>query len=639
MVIVYADDESRVELNQPFNAPWDRRLHVELLEKLATNGARMVFFDFAFLDRELGTDPRFAQAIGKHGKTFLAAAVKERSDGNGHDLLMPREELGQAAAGWGLLTFNREDTMNAVRRMPMGYTNWPSVAWVMATNQVEMEPSLIQKAKAQSSRMWLNYYGRAESLTNSSFFSNVPFHRALSGEGLPPAFFTNKFVFVGGKSMLGFVGQRRDEFSNPWSRFHPDRYSDSPGVEVHATAFLNLIRGEWLVRLPEATEMIILILVGLGLGYGLSVLRPLPATGLSLLLICLVPYLDLLLVAKQYLWFPWAIVACAQIPFSLGWSVVFHSLRSFREKALLKQTLGRHLSPRRVEEILKRPELLKPYVERKEVSILFTDIENYSRVADLQGPNDLSTLLNEYYAIALQCVHETDGMVMDLIGDAIFAIWNAPDPQSDHWKRAIQTAISLQTKLRAFEQKQYDMMMLSPDKQAFPLKTRIGLHSGQVSVGNIGSSTRFDYTAIGSHVNLAHRLESLNKQLGTRILSTRYEFENTDRQREFDDGIVHYLVGYFRLKGIDKAQGVYEIIGWKKDGAVLPDWCGAFANARLQFTKGRDTEYAESEASFKKLREIRGAGLLATFYLKEIERLRSHPPPEGWMGEIDLEEK
>jgi adenylate cyclase len=260
----------------------------------------------------------------------------------------------------------------------------------------------------------------------------------------------------------------------------------------------------------------------------------------------------------------------------------------------------------------------------REVSVMFTDIAGFSKVSQRKHPEDLVKLLNGYYEEAISAVHGTDGVVIDLIGDAIFALWNAPETQADHAGRASRTALALHRKLLKFDEA----------NDGAPLRTRVGLHRGPVCVGNVGSTQRFNYTAIGDAVNLASRLEGLNKQLGTDILATR------DIQREVENSLITRPVGQFRFKGFDKVAEVYELL----DIEAAPPWFGEFREALRHFQR---REWDAAEAGFRKVGTMRSAeqrgnepgDAPSAFYLKQIEALRRSPPPDDWLGEIDLREK
>jgi adenylate cyclase len=227
--------------------------------------------------------------------------------------------------------------------------------------------------------------------------------------------------------------------------------------------------------------------------------RPLPATAAALGGMLLIAIAAHAAAWYEHVWFAW-VVLLLQLALGLFCSVVYNSLRLYIEKRLLEQSLAAHLSPAVVKRVLKDPSLRRQGGVKQEVSLLFSDIASFSRVSEILHPDDLLDLLNRYFEAALKCIHETDGTVMDLVGDAIFAVWNAPIEQPDHRERACRAAMMLRDQLVEFNASQ----------RTFPLRTRVGLHTGIVCIGNIGSAQRFDYAAVGESTNLASRLEGLN---------------------------------------------------------------------------------------------------------------------------------
>ena len=327
-----------------------------------------------------------------------------------------------------------------------------------------------------------------------------------------------------------------------------------------------------------------------------------------------------LIFAKFNLWFPWMIVAAAQIPAALFWAVIVNSLRLFIDKLTLMESIQLHLSPARAKQIIKYPHLLKPGAEEREVTIMFTDIENFSKITGRMNPSDLFQLLNNYFEMALGCTHKNEGTVIKLIGDAIFAVWNAPFDQANHAELACRSALALRDSLIEFDLK----------VQSLPLKTRIGLHTGRAYIGNVGSTSRFDYTAIGDSINLASRLEGFNKFVGTDVLATR------DTQRLVEDIVVSRLIGHFRFKGFDRVVEVHELIGSKEGEAKSKEWREAFEKGLFHYQRAN---FDDAESMFKQTQEIRGGDGASRFYLDEIARWRSAPPPSDWAGEVNVTEK
>ena len=151
-----------------------------------------------------------------------------------------------------------------------------------------------------------------------------------------------------------------------------------------------------------------------------------------------------------HIWFCWLIVVAIQIPTTCAWSVIYNSMRLYGEKCALEHSLTLHLSPTRVQQIQDRPELLKPGAEEQEVSILFSDIANFTAMSEGMDPRDLARNMNDYFEKAVnKCIHPTHGTVVTYIGDAIFAIWNAPTPLENHEILALRGALLLRDNVKS----------------------------------------------------------------------------------------------------------------------------------------------------------------------------------------------
>ena len=610
VVVIELGQDSYERLRQsPEN--FDRSLHAELIRRLKADGAKWIVFDIGLFDErphQATGNQRLAAAIREAGNVVLGAELHERDLRGGvlRQPTMPRDIFRDGAAGTGLFSVARDGDY-AVRQIHPGSTTLAALAW-RAAELADAPVTKIPEARMQ--QRWLNFYAARPC-------EKFPLVAVLSNE-LPAGFtFRDKAVFVGSGRASGYSGAEKEEFRTPWLSAGREWIL---GVEIHALTFANLTRGDWLRRWPLPLEIFLVAVTGLVLGLGVSRWRPLAATALALGVAFVVTAVSLLLTSRFHTWFPWLIIAGVQVPVALGWSYVLHSLRAYVESKVLQSSLELYLSPQQVKQILKTPALLKPGAEQKTVSILFSDIAGFSKISERMDPDDLVKLLNQYYETAIRCVHETDGTVMNLIGDAIFAIWNAPQEQPDHHTRACRAALLLNEALVKFESASLSL----------PLHTRVGLHTGVVCVGNIGSSKRFDYTAIGESVNLAARLEGLNKQLGTNILATR------EIQKTAGDQLVSRPVGHFKFKGFDQVVEVHEVIGTQASEEPTRAWRESFAAALNRYQR---KAFDEAEAGFRKTLELRPTDGPSQFYLERIEHLKSHPLPSDWFGEVDLREK
>jgi adenylate cyclase len=525
VVLVYMDDVSHKELGQAYDQPWDRSLHARLLDRLKASQARAVVFDILFSESDAAPakDQELARAMSSFGKVVVGVdtTLVERSGAAPFEqILYPDKDLEKAVAGQGLVALPQSPDFVIRQHAPERNDlaeSIPTLAWSAA--QV-VGAKVVNDAKARRQPRWLNYYGPP------GWLPNVSYSQALDPAGTPAGFFSNKVVFVGAQQTADFTGKGKDEYRTPYLW----QAAWAPGVEVHAYMFLNLLRRDWLTRLPTPWELLLLGALGALAGISLARFQPIRAVLLALGAMALVVITAILASWQAQIWFAW-IIAVIQFAVAGSWSVVFNSIRLHYEKLLaeeekkrlaaesklleeqkrlLSESLEKHLSHALAQEVIKRPELLKPETRPRPISILFSDIEGYSKLSAMKNDEDLAKALNRYYESALACVHETGGTVVKLMGDAIFAIWNAPLDQANHQEHACRAAWLLQERLDRFDAEERDLSM----------RTRIGVHCGEAQVGNIGSSSRFDFTAIGHNVNLAARLEGLNKYLGTQLLIT-----------------------------------------------------------------------------------------------------------------------
>lgn len=658
VVIIYMDDYSHVELDQDPSRPWSRLLHAEMIERLTEQGAKVIVFDVVFsspasnflADLQLAEewDSRLTAAMKRHGKVVVAAEYGrlEMEGAVAWRILPIYERVEQAVAGVGH-SFTTASSDYTIRLFPeaVDYGGEPFPALCQAVAQV-----LGYKDPPHGTR-YINYFGPPLTLRSESYYT------VYRGD-TPPGLFKDKVVFIGARQSTGMTGEGKDEFRNPWPRYleaattgeHDAEVqirSFSPGTEIQATAFCNLLRRNWMVAVPDSVQLLLLVLLGAATGFGLAMLRPTWAVPVALGLTAAEVATAIALHWKANLWFAW-LIPPVQMGAATLWSVLFNSVRLYfekmlaeaearteraeklrleaeqklleQERALLRETLVKQLSPGRVEQILKNPDLLKPGTRRQIISIMFSDIEAYSKLSENLSPDELAEQLNAYYELTLGCVHETEGTVVKLIGDAIFAIWNAPFPQDDHARRACVSALLLRGRLAVHDQQRAGPVM----------KTRVGLNLGEASVGNIGSSQRFDYTAVGDCVNIASRLEGMNKMVGTGVLATQAIRDAVGEQ------IIVRPVGLFRFKGVTQFQFVYEVVGLPEIAEATRPWRDAFDEAWHLFAA---QQWDKAEAAFRHVLELKPEDGPSRYYLERIAEFRSQTPPAEWQGGIILHEK
>jgi CHASE2 domain-containing sensor protein len=322
-VILYMDEASEDRLGgQPWDR-WDRSVHARLLQALAGKGVRMVVFDVVFDSpgANLEANAELVNAAKDFGKVAVAAQalpIDRSGEVIGWKRKRPFEKLAEVTSV-GLVEVADEN--KAIREHYRNReVNEPTLAWCVANairDKAPADPFAARWINYYGPRCWIPYFSYAEVLSNFTSWA------ALS----------NKLVFVGSLRTIGPTGGMEiDEFRTPYTRW-------TPGVEILATAALNLIREDWLRRLSPVAECLVMVLTGAALGWGLTPRRPMAAAGWGILAGLCFSGAAIVLTWQTYIWFPWMIVLAAQMPCAVGWAVLTHFQRLLREKKLLEHRL------------------------------------------------------------------------------------------------------------------------------------------------------------------------------------------------------------------------------------------------------------------------------------------------------------
>jgi len=613
-VIVYLDEVSHERLGQAYARVWDRALHAKLINRLTDAGARAVVMDIVFSDPDNpAADEPLAAAMKRNGKVVIAA--DNILAGTGVKQIAPIfEPFRTNAATIGSAQVDPDFDLVVRQHTARGDNPLSSLSWAAA--ELVGAP-VTQKESQEDIARWLNYYGPPNHLPWTSYY------QALDPDQVPDEFFRNKVVFVGARIQTRLAAERKDEYLNPFTKWLTTKMEKQlqgryiSGVEIQATAFLNLLRGDWITRLSLPIERTLVISLGLIFGVGLLQFRPVWATLTALAAVALLAGASHLCFVHRLTWFPWLIIV-VQIVVALFWSVLFNSIQLYVQKKLYEQTLRLYLPPKLVAKFAKTRDFLQPGARKQTLTLLFSDIADFTSTSEGMDSDDLAAMMNAYFENAVgKCIHKADGTVAKYIGDAIFAFWNAPDEQTEHALLACQAAL------------------LFRDSASEPIKgrmlpTRIGLHTGTANVGNFGSVDRVDYTALGDSVNLASRLEGLNKHLGTTCLISG------TTKAAVGDRVITRALGSFQLKGFEGLVEVHELIGRPEEAEATREWREAFAEAFNNY-EGRHLEFAE--IGFRRVLELKPGDGPSKFYLKRVVELAAATLPENWATFTILKEK
>ena len=613
--LIYMDEDSGRKLGQT-GTIWDRKLHGQLLEALAADKPRAILFDVVFSEAsaEPGVDEAFAAAIRKSGNVFLAAALETDPGLIGADgkrvssqrVIPPIGPLRAATAGWGVIVFNPLDGDYGARRISPGTENVPSAPWRAA---VKLGAALEDTPASWLQPRWQNYYGPA------GIAESVAYDRVLQENRPAPGYFTDRIVVVGGRSTLGGLAFGKDDFRNPFSMLGN---AFSTGAEVHLTALLNLLHGDWLTRMEPRRELAIALFAGVLFGGGLPRFRPHLAATIGVLAIVATGLIAWWLSVAHHVWFAWCVAAFVQIPLAIFWALGARYFLEERRRNALRNAFGHYLSPHLADRIADSDFDLSPGGSVAEVTVLFTDLEGFTPLAEkLNNPELLAEILLKYFAQTTAPILQNDGMILNFVGDAVTAVWGAPLAEPDHARKAALAAWSLHGSARI-------------EVDGHLLRTRVGLHTGRVLAGNVGSVERFDYAVVGDPVNFASRLEGLNKYFGTNVL-----FSDAIRQKLGGEFSARRL-GEFRVVGKSEACVIHEFLG-PATGGGRPAWCAIFEQGVEAFCAGDFTTAARHMHETIALRD--GSDGPAQFYLHRLAALRSAPLPADWKGIVEFAEK
>ena len=292
-------------------------------------------------------------------------------------------------------------------------------------------------------------------------------------------------------------------------------------------------------------------------------------------------------------------------------------------KMQIKNAFKQYVAPEIIEEILKDPNKLKLGGAKKELTIFFSDIRGFTTISEKFKPEELVHFLNEYLSAMSNIVLKNKGVIDKYIGDAIMAFWGAPIEEKDNAKLACETSLEMQIELEKLNDK------LS--KKGYPhLNIGMGMNTGEVIVGNMGSNEKFDYTVIGDNVNLASRLEGLNKIYGTSIIISETTYEKVKNYFLARD------IDLVRVKGKTQPVRIYELIGKISGEKAKIEHLTMFNEALKEYRKQK---FSSAQKLFKKISEKYSSDNVARIYIDRCIELNKKSPGKNWDGVFEHHEK
>ena len=675
IVIVDIDEKS---LKEEGHWPWSRHKLAQLMDQLFDRyGIDSLGFDVIFAERddssglssleqlaksELGSDAGFLAALNKarphldYDRQF-ADSLKKRQVALGyyfrHEIantgnvgLLPKPviekdnvdvgllgvaraqaytanlpALQESAAGGGYFSVSRLDEDGVYRRLPLleAYDGniYESLALALA-RLVLNEPQIhlgFEESTGYAALEWIGLAGRRIPVDGhvaalipyrgkEGSFPYVSATDVLKGT-VPPETLKGAIVLVG-TTAAGLKDLRVTPVQSVY-----------PGVEVHANMIAGILDGNIKER-PAYTlgvEFILLLLSGLLLALVLPALSPVKATLATLVVGAGLVVLNL------YMWQEFNhVLPIASLVLLVAVLFIFNMSYGFfiesRGKRQLAGLFGQYVPPELVDEMAQDPEAFSLEGESREMTVLFSDVRGFTSISEGLDPKQLTHLMNEYLTPMTRAIHHNRGTIDKYMGDAIMAFWGAPLRDEQHARHALQAAMEMLEKL--------NQVQAEFKAKGWPeINIGIGLNTGVMTVGNMGSEFRMAYTVMGDAVNLGSRLEGLTKEYGVQIIVG-------ETTRAAIPDFVFRELDVVRVKGKDKPVAIYEpLCPVGQDDETMMEELALYCDA---LTVYRAQNWGSAEEKFTALQRDYPARDLYGLYKKRIAYFREHPPGRGWDG-------
>ena len=600
---------------------WPRTLHAQLVDRLVRLEARIIVFDLHFEESRDEQDSVLAEAMRRAGNVVLVEelrAEQRQTSPDGPAFIVqqrigPTEALRNAAIAVAPFPLPKipDRVTRSWLRVPADISpTLPLAALQTAARTGDRRAAAaLQTNSAAADEIYLAFYGPPGTV------QWVSYSRLLQGdwEYLRPLV-KDRAVLVGASEKLPLLTP--DEFRTPFSRDG----NHLSGVEILATAYSNLLHGHVVRPLPASSRALVLLAFGLLVGVALMRLPAALLLPAAVLLAAGWTLLTVQLFDSTLTWWPLVIPLSVQLLPGLIAALLWRFELSRRERERLEAAFGRYLPARAVHELAGGRFESESHCDLVQGVCLYTDAEQYTALSERLSPTELRQLLNAYYAAIFEPVRRHGGFISDVVGDAMLALWATSQPNGGPRRAACSAALELLENVARFNTEHGDVL----------LPTRIGIHCGEIVLGDVGAGDHFEYRAVGDIVNTASRLEGLNKELGTRVLVT-------DAVLAGLDGFVSREVGLFRFKGKRQALRVHELLGRAERPSTATELrCTKLADGLAAF---RACRWGLARSLLYRLADEAGNDGVASYYISLCERFISDPPLGDWDGAIVLTDK
>ncbi len=658
IVILAIDDQS--DESTPNRWPWPRSYFAHVIENLNDAGAKAIGVDVIFDQADINgpeSDAQLVEVLNKYDNVVLSGKIT-RIRGRADQIIQvpPYEKFTETGSLWGLVS-SEVDEDGIYRRYLVGQTVMDTSFSSFATeiikiykdydpntelqnfqNNFIMEEYNIPKFDVNS--MLINYSGPART------FPYFPFDNVLDDEDfdlldefdldafddpgdaefdIPPGLLfsdelKDKIILIGST-----MQELHDDFPTPFLEIKDETGKLTkalmPGVETHANALQTILDQNFLIEVNFWQNLLVLLIIAFILYIITYYFHTLWGVLSSVVLAML--YFGIGIYSfSNYNFIIEITTPILLIVFSFGGHTIYQYVLSQKERKMIQGAFAHYVPEKVVAQILEDPDKLTLGGEQCEVSILFSDVAGFTSISEKLSPAQLVNLLNTYLTEMTDIVLDNQGIIDKYEGDAIMAEFGVPVHYDNHPYMACKTALEMQRQLK-------QMRKHWKKENKPPLTARVGINTGEVIVGNMGSLNVFDYTVMGDHVNLGSRLEGANKFYGTDIMISEFTYEFVK-----DDFYTRPL-DLIRVKGKKKPIKVYELIAFKED--KLDDNYLQMLKFYNQGIKSYQTrEWDAAIDSFEHCLKLVPNDMPSEEYRKRCIDYKFNQPPDDWDGVTDM---
>ena len=667
IVLVLIDESSLNALNSITGRwPWPRDIHADIIDFLSFCGAKSILMDIMFTENELRYGPdgqpdrshdlRLVESTMTAGnvvhgfqilkdradefnrslvdrplppdviKSFAVPVKGMPSETGANTFYLPFTELRHTSGGLGVVSFSPDrDGVYRSEKLLFAYQDhiFPALSMVpllqdkqfkrikMADRSLEIQypDHAVQIPLTENGEYFINMYGKFQAYSISGVILSIYKLRQGEMDNLP----VNSEDFKGKTVFFGASAAGVEDLKNT------PMGSAIPGVLLHASIYGNIRSGDFLKFMGRAVNFILLLLLGIGTAGATCLLRR-PVLQTFLPIVILAGYITAAFVLFQYNMVVNIVLPAMAAALVYFAAFAFIGMAEGKEKRMIKNILGQYVSPAMLSAVLEKSheEYLKAEVgSRETLTIFFSDIRGFTSITEQYEVETVVELLNSYLSLMVNIIFEHQGTLDKFIGDAIVAFWGAPVMLQDHQYKAVAAAIQMKKKLRQFNQEHQGSHFP-------PFHIGIGIHTGEVILGNIGSTKKLDYTVIGDSVNLTSRLEGLTKTYQCEVIVSH------DTYIHIKDRICCRMLDNVMVKGKKNPIVIYEVID--EIPQVSEQDLEIIQLTETAFEKYCRREFIPSISLYRSILERKPQDHLSTMFLERCRQYIQNPPPEDWNG-------